>query len=382
MRRLLAVAAGALGLLVLPAVPASAAFSQAVWTSPAGVRPPAAGSDDWTATVANRTTPQQVTLGGVFDHPDGVERVNLVLEQSEYPEGEPPCSPTGFPQAAVGAASGATTFSFEVLLPCNGTYVVRANATSRGSLGSPQETRAIRLVLTVAVPPVPVQGLRAVTEDDGSSGVALSWEPVGDADRDADFAGYDIERAVDGGDYEIIASLPDPEASSYVDTQPDPAGGSHRYRVASLRRAGADDADGVVSARETSSAVTVDLPSEDTTTDGTVAGAGAGGGGAPAPGRSGSGRRVVTSGRRTTTAGPRTVTTVDDGFQETLPFEPGDEQALPAGDPAVVAEIDDGGDGAKKQTLALVAGGSAMAVGALLLRRVLRQAASPYEVLQ
>lgn len=382
MRRLLAVAAAAIGLLVLPAEPAAAAFTHAEWTSPSGVTAPEPGSDDWTATVDQRATPQQVTLGGVFEHPNGVERVQLVLERSEYPEGEPPCSPAGFGQASLGSASGPTTFSFDVILPCNGVYVVRANATSRGGIGSQPEQRALRLVLTVAAPPVPVQGLRSQATTGESPEVALTWEPVGQADRDPDFAGYDVERSVDGGSYETIASLPDPDSESYVDTQPDPAGGTHTYRVVSVRRAGADDSDGVVSSRAASSQTEVDLPGEGDadTTDTTLSSDG----GAAGSGRGTAGRRTTTgSPRRPVAAGPRTVTTVDSGFQETLPFEPGEEQALPAGDPAVVAEIDDGGgEDTRKQTLALLAGGSAMGIGALVLRRVLRQAASPHEILQ
>ena len=383
MRRLLAVAAGALGLVLLPAAPASAAYTQAAWTSPEGVTAPQAGSDDWTATVDERTSPPTVTLAGVFDHPDGVAAVQLVLEAGEYPEGQPPCGPGGFGQQVPGAASGPTTFSFDVVLPCNGTYVIRAVAQSRGALTRAPETGVLRLALTVAAPAVPVQGLQAErTGTDDDPAVALSWEPVAEVDRDADFAGYDIERSVDGEDHEVIASLPDPAASSFVDEAPAASGGTHAYRVVSVRRAGAEEADGVVAAPDAAPSAEAEVgPSEGAEATG---GDPAGEGGSTAIGanrpRGSATPRVI---RRTTQSGgssSRTVTTVDTGFGETLPF--GEGEALPTGDASVVAELEDDGVDTRKQTLALVAGGGAMAVGALLVRRLVRKAAAPHEILQ
>lgn len=388
MRRLLAVAAGALGLLVLAAAPASAAFTQASWTAPAGVSPPAAGSDDWSATVDRRATPQQVNLAGVFEHPDGVASVQLVLERSEYTESEPRCAPQGFGQTAPGAPEGPTTFSFDVLLPCNGLYVVRANATSRGALGRSPETSVLRLALRVAVPAVPVQSVVAEPTSTEPPEVAVRWEPVGEADRDPDFAGYDIERAVDDGPFEVLASLPDPEAAAYLDKRPDEAGGTHRYRVVSLRRAGATSSAGVVAAPDTAAVAAADLPRtepEDETDEEIDDGATTGAGTSRATRPRSSVRRAAPAASSGGTV-RRTITTTDTGFDETLPFDApagDDQQAMPAGDPAVVARIEDeSGAATTKQTLALLAGGSAMAVGALTLRRVLRQASSPYEILQ
>lgn len=380
MRRLLAVAAGALGLVLLPAAPASAAYTQAAWTSPAGVAPPEAGSDDWTASVDERSAPPTVNLAGVFDHPDGIAAVQLVLESGEYAEGQPPCGPSGFGQQLPGAPTGPTTFSFDVVIPCNGTYVVRAVAQSRGALTRAPETGVLRLALTVAAPAVPVQGLEAErTGGDDDPAVALSWEPVAEVDRDADFAGYDIERAVGGAAYEVVASLPDPAAASFVDEAPSAAGGTHRYRVVSVRRAGADDDDGVVAAPDAAPEAEADLPAT----------------GAPAgEGGSGSGTiagRAAPSGVRRSYPAPsgaaqqsRTVTTADTGFEETLPFAAGEGEgeAMPAGDPSVVAELEGDDVDTTKQTLALVAGGGAMAVGALLVRRLVRKAATPHEILQ
>jgi hypothetical protein len=316
-----------------------------------------------------------------------VASIALVLEHAEYPEGQPPCSPAGFGQTAPGSPSGASAFSFEVLLPCNGTYVVRANATSRGGIGRQPETAALRLRLTVAVPAAPVQALTA--QQAGSADrpeVALTWEPVPEAERDPDFAGYDVERAVGDGPFELLASLPDPAAAAYLDKRTDAAGGNHRYRILSLRRAGASPMAGYVAAPHAAPEASVELPRGDEDDDGGT-GDGSGGTGGDDAARSGDGTATVrrsTPGRGPTgRPGPRTHTTVDTGFDETLPFQPGEgggQQALPTGDPAVVARLDDDGD-AQKQTLALVAAGSAMGVGALALRRLLRQAATPLDVL-
>lgn len=390
MRRVLAVVAGALGLLVLPAAPAAAAFTHAAWTSPNGVTPPSGGSDDWTVTVEDRSTPQQVTLEGVFEHPNGVASVSLALERSEYPEEEPPCAPTGFGQTVPGAAEGPTRFSFDVLLPCNGSYLIRANATSRASgVGGGSEVKALRLALTMAAPPAPAGPVRAEATSGDAPRVGLTWEPVPPADRDPDFAGYDIERAIDDGEFEVLASLPDADSDAYIDKRPDPAGGLHRYRVVSLRRAGANASAGFVAAPERAPEAEVFLePPADETTD-TTADDGEGGGSAT-PSRSAPAVRRSTSGVRRSAGvtAPRTATTLDTGFGETLPFDP-NAQALadpppePAGDTAVVAQVEgDGGESTTKQTLALIAGGGAMGMGALLLRRILRQAASPYEILQ
>ena len=85
---------------------------------------------------------------------------------------------------------------------------------------------------------------------------------------------------------------------------------------------------------------------------------------------SGSGNRTATGRYQS----PSTPTTLDTGYQNTLPFQQnGDQEALPGGDPAVVARLDEDGDDGTRQTALLVAGGGVAFSWAMAIRLLSRR---------
>jgi hypothetical protein len=367
--RRLAAAAVVAAAALLSLAPAGLAQSvRGGWTSP---EPRGTYQDTPEGTV---TGPQ--LLVGYAEHVQPVTRVSFVLVEDAAPSVDHPCSAelTAPPQEQLGGSTR-VDFAFEASFPCNRRYLVRATPhTSQG----PQAP--FNLWVAVAIPPTDVEGVRATAMNgEEERGVSLRWEP--DPAPPPDFEGYEIRRAIDDGDYISFAEV-EPTATSFVDRTIRRAGGRYRYQVFAMR----PGPDGSTVYSSFAEEAEVELPST-RTTDSTVAGED---GGEDTEGTSSSGSGGGSGGTvrhttrpQATAGGPRTATTIDSGYQGTLPFQPGEEeledgeQIVPdfPGDRAVVAEFEDDGP-SERDTLLLVAGGSAAFMWAMVLRVVSRRAAA------
>jgi hypothetical protein len=369
-RKLLVTATAFTALLAAAPMPAhgqQSGFSRAEWTDPAP------SGDRFGTPVAYLDDARPLT--GVAVHQNGISSVNAILVPD--PAAPPPdgCQATVEPNAVIDA-DGAT-FHVTATFPCNLVYEVRASAQSNpgsGIAAPPPESRAIPLLVAVAVPPAPVGTVDADVDGD-SRAVSLSWP----ANGERDLLGYDVRR---GG--QSIGQVNAGDATRFTDTKPPAAGGDIRYEVVAYRQ-GPDDEVKQVPSRSTS--VTVDVPRDP---DAPAAAAGSDGGDEAVdpsnPQLAGQQHAASRSGtplaggmssvRARGQAAPRlgTPTTLDTGFGETLPFDTSGQAAV--GDPAVVAEFDDGGDLMDgKQKLAFIAGGLAVLVVAGMIFHVTRRAA-------
>jgi hypothetical protein len=301
--------------------------------------------------------------------------VNAILVPD--PANPPPegCQATVDPNAVIDADG--VTFHVNATFPCNLVYEVRASAQSNAGTGlgaPPPESRAIPLLVAVAMPPAPVGTIDAevVVEGDTRS-VVLSWP--GNGERD--LLGYDVRR---GG--QSIGQVNAGDATRFTDTRPPAAGGELRYEVVAYRQ-GPDDEVKQVPSRSTS--VDVDVPRDPDAPAGSDAAADGDAidpsnpqlaGQQHASSRSGTPLAGgMSSVRARGQAPPRlgTPTTLDTGFGETLPFDTSGEAAV--GDPAVVASFDDGDVMDEKHKLAFIAGGLATLVVAAMIFHVTRRAA-------
>lgn len=373
MRRLLAGAA----LLVLLAAPAVRAqdsgFSRAEWTDPAP------SADRAGTPLAYLERPQQLT--GVVVHENGISRVTAVLVPDPTNPPADGCDATVDPNATLDGDG--VTFHVNATFPCNLVYEVRASAQSNPGTGigaRPAEQRAIPLLVAVAIPPAPVASVDAVVEIDGDDrSVVLEWP----GNAEPDLLGYVITR-----DGESLGQVNAGDATRFTDT--DPPGGTTDYAVVAYRQGPDEDVKQVPSS---ATAVSVELPpdpDEPAGAEGDGDGGDAGGdGGAPVePSLAGEQQAAAPSGRPLSlstgrAAGQRppslgTPTTLDTGFQETLPFDTsgGDETAIgPNGDPAVVATFEEEDILDEKQRMSFIAGGLAVLVGASVILHVTRRAA-------
>lgn len=374
--RLLAAAGIAAGLLATVAPAGAQDGYTGGWTDPA----PSREQDGKPVAYLDFPRP----LVGQVSHPNGIESVNVVLVSGGAGDG---CAAQGEadPNAADGTGQS-VTFRFSATFPCNDIYEVRATAhAARGSGladGTPPPY-SMPLLVAVAFPPLPVSEVEAVLTVDGDDrDVVLEWP----ANDESDLLGYVVARVVDG-DRESLGQVDAGDVTEIVDHDP-PAGKTATYEVTSVRR-GPDEEVPQVSAAPT--VVTVDVPPEPDPVDESD-GAGSDDGEPPltsaatAPPQSASEptpgglSSVRTRGVAAPPQGP--PTTIDTGFGETLPFvapEPGEVAAPPTGDPAVVAEFefDEGGSPLEnRETMALIAGGLALFVGALVIVYVTRRAAA------
>lgn len=363
MRGLLAAAAFLLLLAAPVARAQDSGFSRAEWTDPAP------SADRAGTPLAYLEQPQQLT--GVAVHENGISRVTAVLVPDLTDPPAEGCNATVDPNATLDG-DGAT-FHVNATFPCNLVYEVRASAQSNPGTGigpRPAEQRAIPLLVAVAIPPAPVASVDAVVEIDGDDrSVVLEWP----GNAEPDLLGYVISR-----DGEFLGQVNAGDATRFTDT--DAPGGTTDYTVVAYRQ-GPDDEVKQVSSSAT--AVSVELPPDpDAPADGgdgtdSVEPSLAGEQQAASP----SGRPLSLStgraaGQRQPGLGP--PTTLDTGFQETLPFDTsgGDQAAVgPNGDPAVVATFEDEDPLGEKQRLAFIAGGLATLVTAAAIFHVTRRAA-------
>jgi hypothetical protein len=286
-------------------------------------------------------------LSGTFRH-----RFNRAVEirVSTSPAGSGPCA-----VAPAVVPSGPTPRAFNVTLriPCNGTYTIAATAvtTDNNALVGP-EAVALDRRISVAAPAPMVTGV--VAEADGRS-VTITWDDMQAGAPDLDH--YIVERKVGNGDFAELGQ-PAPDEQSFIDEDLPAAGGEATYRVLSARPAPG----GMVTSQSSDEAATTfDAAPTDPTTAGagspTGDGAGsAGSGGDPgsAGGASGSGSGSAGGGssaghRSAAVTPPRvfsgtflppllrpateslpartTPTTVDDGYEDALPYAQAEEGA-------------------------------------------------------
>lgn len=321
MRRLLAaLAATALALLVVT-TPASAdeSISSGTW----------AGSYLNPQPGPNSTGELSVT--GVFKRFLGSISLQFTVSASEGGCAVPNPAPAP-------AAASPRQVSVALTVPCNGLYTVRVDARSQYG-----EAAFLDQTIVVEMPAPTVTGVSATA--DGRS-IDVSWDDMRAVAPD--LSGYVVERRIGDSPFEEVAA-PAADEQVYTDDALPAEGGEAAYRVRAIRPVPG----GTVTSQSSDEAATpfVAAPAGSDGADGssgsgtgTDAGAGgtadgsgdagtAGGasGGSTASGGSGSIRapRVAFSGTflppllRPTPMNvrPTTTTTVDAGFDETLPYD-------------------------------------------------------------
>ena len=284
------------------------------------------------------------------------------------------------PDQTAPGGSSTVTFTFDATFPCNLEYLVRATAhlTRRQTIGSTTASRSMPLIVAVAIPPAPIEQLDATLEVDGDDRkVTLEW-PAG---SEPDLLGYVVSRTTEGTT-DTLGQVDAGKTTTFVDDAP-PDGTTSEYSVTAVRNGPDDEIEQVPSAPTT---VAVKVPAA---SDSSTGGSGGGGTepglttivtGQPERGRPDPGSL---SSVRARGGGPPSgpPTTLDTGFEETLPFQPGEESAAPPppqGDNAVVALFDEDTSGSPlsdKGTMKLIAAGLVVLVFASMVLVVTRRAA-------
>ncbi len=275
-------------------------------------------------------------------------------------------------------ADDAQSASFELVIsaPCNRSHEVAATVTYRDPLAlglvrpEPETTRPLRFA--VAVPPAPVQGVKA-TYDPATKKVELSWA----RGPEPDLIGYQVERNPPGPDgWAPLGGRV--TGTSFTDTLT--VDDEHSYRVLAIR-SGPDATIRELLSEPDKAKVVKSGPDrpEPTVPDTALvrppasssassrASANRGGGGGAAPARRG------------------TAATIDDGFNRNLPFDPSATTTIPASpdsvppeDAAVLAIDDDSTDeDSRRATMVPIAGGLALMMAAVHLRLLAKRAAEP-----
>ena len=232
-----------------------------------------------------------------------------------------------------------TTVTADATLPCNGEYGIRVDAVYRPRPFGQDEEATLLGSVRVAAPPPEVPKASAV--DDGGT-VVVSWTPVADADKPADFLGYRVERRVGEGDWEPLATKLASDKRSFNDSAPQAGGGTVTYRVRTRRAApptGEAVSDGVTA--ELGATPTVPPGTDPGTsvpggtdggatgggtagtdggTTGGTGGGGGGGGGVTRRGRTGIGTRAPRLGTPSQANFPPLLTPDDGGFEEEIDY--------------------------------------------------------------
>jgi hypothetical protein len=355
-RKVVFVAITAAALLLSAAPRASAAKPNGAWTSP----PVTATYEN--SPLATLSEPQQ--LGGFAEFDQGIRSIDFSL----LTDVDGDCSAAdGVPQqsADFGGARH-VDFAFDASFPCNRRYEVRAVVHPQPRPLRSDEDLVLDLWVAVALPPDPLSSLKATVLSEDERGVSLKWD---DANNQPDFEGYAVWRSVGDGDWSYLNEV-GPNATSYTDHAVPRAGGTIRYKVFGIRQ-GPDPGSKLLAASSPVAKATVEayVPPTATTSEG------GDGSGERHPSIQVSGNeapRVVT---RTYTRTP--PTTLDTGFEETLPFQhPETSDAPPAGGTAIATLNDDGDDSTQRQSLLLVAGGTTTLSWALVLRYLTKRATS------
>jgi len=348
MRRLLALLTtiltallGAGVLLVAPTAGAAESISGGAWNGSA--------LDAGASTV----TTNAYRLSGTFRH-----QFNRTVEVrvSASPAGTGACAiaPVVLPRASTPRA-----FNVTLPIPCNGTYTIVATAvTTDNNALMGAEAAALDRRISVAAPAPQVTG---VTAEADSRSVTVTWDDMRSAAPDLDH--YVVERKIDDGAFEELAQVPAGD-QTFTDDDLPASGGEATYRVSSAR----PSPSGMVASQSSDeAAATFEAAPTDPTTDpgsgdGGGSGDGTGGGGDSGSGGDGgsgsdSGSGSGSGSKRSTSVTPprvfsgtflppllrpvtqtlpaATPTTIDDGYEDALPYEQreagAEDAALPDG---------------------------------------------------
>jgi len=291
------------------------------------------------------------------------------------------------PVASLGSELSRVDFSHTFDFECNGTYPVTVVGTANANGGSATFVRS----MTVAMPAPAVTGVEAART---STGVTVTWDDMTATAKD--LTGYEVHRKAGDGKFTRLAEIDDPATISYADGDL-PAGETDlSYRVISLRAGtGAspytDDSETSIDTTDPPTAPSGPAdpgdpggpsgsggdPTQPGTSGGTSGGTGGSSGGRPASGRVQVPRLGITGTFLPPLLQPRvspvrstTPTTVDDGYQDALPYEAGEDPSLEGDESASMVLETAAGRG-----LAIpIATGLVLAVWALHLRYLARAA--------
>jgi hypothetical protein len=352
------------GAVLVSALLAWAPAAQAA-TPTGGWTDPAATAEQDGVPLAYIEAPQQ--LEGFADIQNGViARVEFSLAEDADAAGAP-CAAAGVVvnQTKQGNNSSHIDYAFDAPFPCNRKYKVRARVVPCCFV---HQARDFDLWVGVAIPSAPTSGLGAAYQAAGR-GVKLTWDG---GPREPDFAGFQVRRAIGNGGFQPVAEVA-PGVTTWTDGSLPRNGATLRYQVVAMRP-GPDAGTTVFS--EDGATVTSVVPaapggtggSSDDPDDGGVTPRKAGGGVPKGTASSKVHREFSAPG-----SSSKTRTTIDTGYDESLPF------ARREGDEAVgtsVAEFDDdtGGGSTGRSTALLVGGASVTTAWAMLLRLLTRRA--------
>ncbi len=330
MRRVLA-AAGASAVALLVIAPAA-------WSGES------IGSGNWSGSTLDAgpsaVSASSYRLSGTFQHK--LNRTASVTV-SASPAGSGPCS---IPQAALASAATPRSFQVTMSIPCNGTYTLSAVATTTDNNAFfPTESATLDRTVAVSAPAPTVTGVQA--NADGRT-VTVSWDDM--TSSAPDLSGYLIERKIGAGSFEELATVP-ADQRSYADSALPDSGGEASYRVSAIRPSPSGDMVSSASREAATPFVAAPTPTTDTTGAGTGGSASGGGGGATgssgsggplSSGQSGAGGARASGGSAPRVSAPHvfsgtflppllrpasqtiaTTTTLDTGFNESLPYERG-----------------------------------------------------------
>lgn len=286
-------------------------------------------------------------------------------------------------------------------LAWNGPYTAKVvvEGSARPPGGRQPNVTAERRFL-IETPPAPPAGVKAVPE--GEDGVTVTW----DKNKEPDIALYEVHRAPKDGDFVPVAQT----AANLTTLNDRPSVGDWRYVVIAIRRGAGDD--GIASGPSNEAEAAVVVPPAPTTTAPGGAGGGAGGGEPPPTTLQKSGSGIVITSATTGAGGAarpaggggkvdlsrfgslgrsttRQIDAPDPGFDETLPFAPGDQptvaeedetQELGADDPnrdRAVGQDLISDEGERRRSLTFVAFGLllfVMSMGGLWMRGEVKRA--------
>ena len=246
-----------------------------------------------------------------------------------------------------------TPFAFDAPFPCNRKYEVRATVTPAKRTLQSDSPLLLNLWVAVAIPPATTSGLTAAPVSGNDRGIAVGWDSVG---HEPDFIGYEVRRAVGNGAFSPVADVA-PGATSWTDHQIPHDGGTFRYQVVGMRPGPEPGTTVFADAGPIATSTIGAAPATTVPPSGSSGDPSAPGGAADPSGSGGGGLNqssLLPKGQGTTSVHREFVlpgttvnepTTVDNGFNQTLPFKKGSgsDEAAGTEDGASVARLGSGG---------------------------------------
>jgi len=163
-------------------------------------------------------------LSGTFRR-DINRSVQVTLSAS--PAGTGAC---GIEPIALPAGTTPRGFTGIILMPCNGIYTLAATAvTTDNNAVFPEETATLDRQVAVSAPAPQVTGVEASAQ---GRTITVIWNDM--LPEAPDLAGYVVERSIDGGTFEEVAST-NPDELFYDDSDLPSSKGTATYRVLAVR---------------------------------------------------------------------------------------------------------------------------------------------------